>query len=68
MIILNRKKIKLILTSIFILLFVLSVQITSKNNLKKENTIETTSTPCSRKVVILDAGHGSPDGGVSLLH
>lgn len=61
MIILNRKKIKLILTSIFILLFVFAIQITNNNNLKKQNSIETTSTPSSGKVVILDAGHGSPD-------
>ena len=32
------------------------------------NTIETTSTPVSGKIVVLDAGHGIPDEGEYLLH
>ena len=32
-------------------------------NLKNEETLETVSLPVSNKVIVLDAGHGSPDGG-----
>ena len=35
---------------------------------KKEKTAEAVATPVSNKVVIVDAGHGTPDEGVSLLH
>ena len=33
------------------------------NNSKK--TIETVSTPATDKIIVLDAGHGSPDGGAT---
>ena len=31
-------------------------------------TIETVALPVSNKVIVIDAGHGDPDEGVSLLH
>ena len=39
-------------------------------NPKREigDAVQVTSLPVSGKVVILDAGHGTPDEGVSLLH
>lgn len=33
------------------------------NSLKNEVTLPTVSLPVSNKVIVLDAGHGSPDGG-----
>ena len=70
MIILNRKRIQLILSCLLIALFTFAVQ-TSNNNIvnqKAENTITTTATPASGKTIVIDAGHGIPDEGECLLH
>lgn len=48
--------------TIFILLFAFSFKIARSND-----TIETVSLPVSGKVIVIDAGHGVPDEGVSLL-
>ncbi|HCC04555.1 MAG TPA: N-acetylmuramoyl-L-alanine amidase CwlD [Clostridiales bacterium] len=61
MIILNRKRITLIITSIFIAIFVF---IFSTDDLqKKNNYISTVSLPVTEKVIVIDAGHGIPDEG-----
>ena len=61
MIILNRKRLTFIITSIFLSVFVFTF-LTS--NRKEQNTyIETVSLPVSGKVVVVDAGHGVPDEG-----
>ena len=61
MIILNRKRITLIITSIFIAIFVF---IFSTDDLQKQNNyIDTVSLPVTEKVIVLDAGHGIPDEG-----
>jgi len=57
MILLNRKKITFILSCIII-----SIVFFNFSQLQY-STIETSSTPISNHVVILDAGHGLPDGG-----
>ena len=31
-------------------------------------SVETVAIPVSNKVIVIDAGHGEPDEGVSLLH
>ena len=36
-------------------------------SINKDQTIQTVSLPVTNKVVIIDAGHGSPDEGGSLL-
>ncbi|MBR6641414.1 MAG: hypothetical protein IKL08_04400 [Clostridia bacterium] len=36
--------------------------------LKDNIVFETTSTPTTGKIIILDAGHGVPDEGAFLLH
>lgn len=59
MIIINKKRI------LFIIMFILISTFTYSINIKKENTISTSSLPVSNKVVILDAGHGKPDEGAS---
>lgn len=65
MLILNKKRLSLILLIVLLGIFTFSYQ-DAKENLEKSVTV--TTTPVSGKVVILDAGHGSPDEGVSLLH
>ena len=57
MILINRKKILYILSCIII-----SIIFFNYTSIQHE-TIETSSTPVSNHVVILDAGHGLPDGG-----
>ena len=75
MIIINKKRIKIILSCILIGIFAFSFQVVSNknefkksNNLSLQNTIQTTATPVSGKTVVIDAGHGAPDEGGSLLH
>jgi len=61
MIILNKKRLTLIITSIFIAIFVF---IFTTDDLQKENNyISTVSLPVTEKVIVIDAGHGIPDEG-----
>lgn len=69
MLIINQKRIKITLCFLLISLFTFSCgAIKNGNNSIENKTVETTATPVSGKTVILDAGHGTPDVGVSLLH
>ena len=69
MFVINQKRIKIILAFLLISLFTFSCStVKNQNNNLTNETIETTATPVSGKTVILDAGHGTPDEGVSLLH
>ena len=61
MIIFNRKKIVFILSCIIVSVLVFNFET------KNIQTIETSSTPVSNHTVILDAGHGLPDGGAEAL-
>ena len=68
MVVINKKRIQIILSCVLVSLLVFSIQVgTTKNNKintnETNNLIETTSTPVSGKTVILDAGHGVPDEG-----
>ena len=56
MIILHKKRLIFIITCMCVAMFACMLTI-------KENTIETVSLPVSNKVIILDAGHGTPDEG-----
>ena len=67
MLILSKKRMGFILSFVFISLLAVSLKSINETNLVND-TIEATSTPVSNKIVILDAGHGLPDEGVSLLH
>ena len=72
MIVLSRKRIGIILTSIFIAVFAFSfntADISDQNVETKENReiVQTATTPVSGKVVVLDAGHGVPDEGIFWL-
>ena len=68
MVVINKKRIQIIVSCVLVSLLVFSIQVgTTKNNKintnETNNLIETTSTPVSGKTVILDAGHGVPDEG-----
>ena len=54
----------------FIISFSVYIGQNKIRNEKREigDAVQVTSLPVSGKVVILDAGHGTPDVGVSLLH
>ena len=61
MIVLNKKRIVLVISSIFLSVFVFMLTGTNEN--KENNYISTVSLPVSGKTVIVDAGHGVPDEG-----
>lgn len=65
MIVLSKKRISLILICLLLGIFSYSYQFAKINT--KEEIKETTSTPVSNKVVVLDAGHGTPDERDCLL-
>ena len=65
MIVVNKKRISIIVTCLLLGIFAYSYEGT-KINLDQE-TQETTSTPVSGKVIVVDAGHGVPDESGELL-
>ena len=65
MYVINRKRISLMVICLLLGIFAYSYQ-GSKIELDQE-VQETTATPVSGKVIVVDAGHGIPDVGVILL-
>lgn len=66
MLILSKKRITLMLCMIFVSLYAFSFKIANNStNLIEDSgrTVETVATPVSNKVIIVDAGHGTPDEG-----
>ena len=64
MIVINQKRIKIILSCILISFFFFTPK--NYNNQNKHDggeNIQTTATPASGKTIIIDAGHGTPDEG-----
>lgn len=61
MIILNKKRITLILSGIFLSVFVFIL--TTGNDEEQNKYISTVSLPASGKTIVIDAGHGVPDEG-----
>ena len=62
MLVLGKKRIVTMLCMILISLYVFSFKIA--NNIEDKNiekTVETVATPVTNKVIIVDAGHGTPD-------
>ena len=59
MIVLNKKRILLIVSSVFLSIFVFLLSNT--NSEVQNNYISTVSLPVSGKTVVVDAGHGVPD-------
>ena len=71
MLVITGKRIKIILACIFIAMFAFSFQIATSQkeaHINTQNTIPTTATPVSGKTIVVDAGHGVPEKGGSLLH
>lgn len=62
MIVLNKKRIRLVILGVFVLVFGFAFIS------DKKETVPTVSLPVSGKTIVIDAGHGKPDEGVSLLH
>ncbi len=65
MFVINRKRIQIMLSAILVSVLIFGVQMSLK---EEELTVETTSTPTSNKTIVIDAGHGTPEKGGSLLH
>lgn len=65
MIVLNKKRISLIVTSIFLSILIFTL-ITDKSS-NYDKYISTVSLPVSGKVIVVDAGHGVPDERSCLL-
>lgn len=63
MLILNKKRIIAMFCMIFISLFAFSFKIANNNPLMQEETIQTVALPVTNKVIVVDAGHGTPDEG-----
>lgn len=62
MIVLSKKRIMIIASTIMVAFFAFAVQ-----NKEKNNSVQTVTLPVTNKVVVLDAGHGVPDEGDCLL-
>ena len=62
MIVLNKKTIRIFVFGIFV--FALGFAFISD----QKESVPTVSLPVSGKTIVIDAGHGKPDEGDSLLH
>ncbi|MEI3395493.1 MAG: hypothetical protein V8R82_07380 [Clostridia bacterium] len=67
MFIINKKRISFILVCFLLGILVYSCKGMKINTKENSEIEETTATPVSGKVVVLDAGHGTPDEGDCLL-
>lgn len=76
MIVINKKRIQIIVSCVLIAVFAFSFKMANNNNeLEKnnnseqqpQNVIATTATPVSGKTIVIDAGHGVPEKGSCLL-
>ena len=63
MLIFNQKRIITIFLMVFVSLFASSFKIANNNMLNKEITTETVALPVTNRVIVIDAGHGTPDEG-----
>lgn len=63
MIVLRKKRILLVLACVVLSICFINIG----QNLKNKVALPTVSLPVSNKVIVLDAGHGSPDERGSLL-
>ena len=63
MLIFNQKRIITIFLMVFVSLFAFSFKIANNNMLNKEITTETVALPVTNRVIVIDAGHGTPDEG-----
>ena len=68
MFIFGKKRLITMMCIIFVSLYAFSFKIANEDIILNKKTVETVSTPVTNKIIIVDAGHGTPDEGVSLLH
>ena len=68
MFILGKKRLITMMCMIFVSLYVFSFKIANEDIILNKKTVETVSTPVTNKIIIVDAGHGTPDEGAGLLH
>ena len=61
MFILNKKRLITMMCMIFVSLYAFSFKIANDNFINVEKTAQTVALPVTNKVVIVDAGHGTPD-------
>lgn len=62
MIVINKKRIQIIIGCLLIAVFAFTFQIGNRRiRQEQEKTIPTTATPVSGKTIVIDAGHGIPD-------
>ena len=65
MIVIDKKRITLIITGIFLSIFIF---VFTKDNISEQKYYKsTTSLPISGKTIVIDAGHGKPDERSCLL-
>lgn len=62
------KRIAIILATIMIGVLVGTTQTKENKERNIGDAVQVSTSPMSSKVVVLDAGHGKPDGGGRLLH
>ena len=68
MLIIQKKRIQIIIASILISIFAFTFQIANnrseeKKSNNKNEIVQVTATPVSGKTIVIDAGHGTPDEG-----
>lgn len=63
MLIFYKKRMIAMFTIVFVSLLAFSFKIANGDGLSKEITAETVALPVTNKVVVIDAGHGTPDEG-----
>lgn len=63
MFILGKKRLITMMCIIFVSLYAFSFKIANEDIILNKKTVETVSTPVTNKIIIVDAGHGSPDEG-----
>ena len=68
MLILKRKRIIVMMCMFFVSLYAFSFKIANEDLTLNKKSIETVSTPVTNKVIIVDAGHGTPDEGAESLN
>ena len=68
MLILKRKRIIVMMCMVFVSLYAFSFKIANEDLTLNKKSIETVSTPVTNKVIIVDAGHGTPDEGAESLN
>lgn len=68
MLILKRKRITVMMCMVFVSLYAFSFKIANEDITLNKKSIETVSTPVTNKVIIVDAGHGTPDEGAESLN